>query len=290
MPELEGAESKLAVVLAGGGCRAFWGAGLLHALGDGLGEVSEWAGVSAGAAVAVGMAVGRMEKLFEVFVRKTGANPKNVYLERLWTRQSPVFPHEQIYRSTIRESLEDVPMDVLHTGPDVRILLAYVLPGYPPTRTGLRALGAYMGRRRAGGMHGPKEPLRGLGWEVARARDLPTHDDVVETVLRSSTSPPITRIPHHEGRTYLDGGLVDNVPLRALTPEARLGRVLVLLTRQYPARSLPDRRGRLYLQPSEPIAVDKWDYANPEGVRAAWDLGKRDAGTYAPALRRLLDG
>jgi predicted patatin/cPLA2 family phospholipase len=41
-------------------------------------------------------------------------------------------------------------------------------------------------------------------------------EQLLDWTLASSTIPPFTRIQREAGRTYLDGGLVDNAPIRAL--------------------------------------------------------------------------
>jgi predicted patatin/cPLA2 family phospholipase len=76
------------------------------------------------------------------------------------------------------------------------------------------------------------------------------------------------------GLTVLDGGLVDNVPVHAVA--GGRGKTLVLLTRHYPPGTIPRDSDRIYVQPSEPIPVSKWDYKNPEGIQATFDLGKND--------------
>ena len=61
------------------------------------------------------------------------------------------------------------------------------------------------------------------------------------------------------------------------------GRTLVLLSKRY-GRALPARPGVTYLQPSAPIRIDKFDYANPEGLQEAYDLGFADGRRAAKTL------
>jgi hypothetical protein len=75
----------------------------------------------------------------------------------------------------------------------------------------------------------------------------------------------------------LDGGIIDNVP--AFLASDKPGRTLVLLSKRY-RRVLPEPGRTWYVQPSEPIRLDKFDYANPEGLREAFELGWRDAGSF----------
>ena len=76
----------------------------------------------------------------------------------------------------------------------------------------------------------------------------------------------------------LDGGIIDNVP--AHLADGREGRTLVLLSKKYRS-PLPTAGTRIYLQPSEPIRIDKFDYANPEGLQDTYDLGMRDGQRFA---------
>ncbi len=79
----------------------------------------------------------------------------------------------------------------------------------------------------------------------------------------------------------LDGGLIDNVPLRALSKNE--GNVLVLLTRQYAESAIPVVPGRVYVQPSRPSPIAKWDYTNPRGIQEVFDRVRRDGENFAKA-------
>jgi hypothetical protein len=99
-------------------------------------------------------------------------------------------------------------------------------------------------------------------------------------VLASSCTPPFTPLLHHAGRPVLVGSIADNVPVDA----AGDGPVRVLLTR--PFRRLPRHPLRTYVQPSRPVPVRAWDYTDPAGLQAAFDLGQRDGEAFAAAARR----
>lgn len=87
------------------------------------------------------------------------------------------------------------------------------------------------------------------------------------------------------GTPAFDGGLVDNVPVEPIEPvEAAGGRTLVLLTRLY--KNPPAVRGRTYVQPSRKIDVSQFDITNPEGIRAAYELGVKDGKAFADSLGR----
>jgi hypothetical protein len=64
--------------------------------------------------------------------------------------------------------------------------------------------------------------------------------------------------------------------------ESAGGRTLVLLTRLY--RKIPDVAGRTYVQPSRRIDLSQFDITDPDGIRAAYELGLRDGNAFAAQL------
>ena len=269
------------IVLAGGGCRTFWNIGVLRELQDLLPAPREWAGVSAGSAMAVITAAGKVDEAMDAFLEATAKNPRNFYLSRVFGEE-PAFPHENMYRGVLRQALSGGGFERLKTGPLVRILLAYVERGNPPFRTAIGAMRAYSRRKKTHVVHGPEQPHPGLGAEVRTAQEAAGIDEVIDHILYSSATPPVTKVPRIDGRTYIDGGFVDNVPVRALSEQARAGKVLVLLTRPVPEEHLPQSERRLYLGPEQPTPIQKWDYTSPEKIRATYEMGRADA-------RRFMD-
>ncbi len=267
--------SELSIVFAGGGCRTFWGMGVFGRIGKNLPVISEWAGVSAGSAMATLAAAGRSREGMELFLEATGKNPRNIYLERLFT-SGRVFPHQAMYSGVLEKALADGGMEALKAAAPVRILLAAIKEGYPPMRTMVRAMWAYE-RRKKRQVHGPEENFLGLEPEIAVAQESVTPRDLVRQVISSSSTPPLTDMAGLGGRNYVDGGLIDNVPVRALSERARAGKVLVLLTRPYPKEIIPRIPNRFYLAPVGPVPIARWDYTNPQKIQATYDQGMREA-------------
>jgi predicted acylesterase/phospholipase RssA len=272
-----------AVVFAGGGCRCFWQAGFWTEAAPALGLAPRIvAGVSAGSAFACAIFAGVLEPMIEDFVGRVSQNPRNVYPRNAW-RGEPVFPHERIYRSTLLANLDQRALAQLRSGPDIRIGIAR-----PPARLGARtglllAALAYQGDRSGDRIHAVWGRRLGFGSELVSARDCRTPEELADLILHSSCTPPVMPLYHRNGRAVLDGGLVDNAPVAAVEPAQS---VLVLLTRPCPRDSLPRVPGRTYVQPSEPLPIDKWDYTSPEGVRGAYELGRRDGAAFAGAPER----
>jgi predicted acylesterase/phospholipase RssA len=279
---------SLAVVLAGGGCRTAWSVGVVEELRDQLPEPDEWAGVSAGACMAVGLAARATAPMMACFLARAAANRRNVYPERLG--RAPVFPHEEIYRATVAAGLADGGLERLLAAGPVRILLAYTTPGARFVRSLVGALRDYRARKRAAILHGPEDAPPGFALEVVTAQALGSAAAIEDAVLASSATPLVTRLPRTGGRTYVDGGFVENIPLRALSPAAQAGRVLVLLTRPAEAASVPASHDRLYLAPEHPVRIAKWDYTSPEKIEATYESGRRAGRELRTRILGWLEG
>ncbi len=280
-------EGSLAVVLSGGGCRTFWSLGALQRIMPALPPVTEWAGVSAGSAMAVALASGRARETLDYFCARTAANSSNVYpLNAFGSR--PVFPHEEMYRSTILHALSSGGFEALKSAAPLRILLAHFAEGAAPIRTVFGAAMAYRRRKKRRILHGPDRPHPGLGVQVATAQDCGSGEEVCDLVMASSCTPPITRVQTIDGRKYADGALVDHAPVRALSAPALRGKMLVFSTHCFPRHALPVVKNRLYLAPSRPIPISMWDYSSPGRVRQSFDLGFEDASQYLRPLEDLL--
>lgn len=275
---------EMSVVFAGGGCRTFWALGAYKALAE-LARPVEFAGVSAGAAMAIVAAMGMEDELIAAFCARTAVNRRNAYPERLVLGGS-VFPQEAMYRGTVHDLVGGAEFGRVAAAPPVRLLQAYVPPGWPVSRTVARAWWAYAARRRRGLLHMPDEPHPGIVAEVDTAHEATDVDDLADKILRSSASPPVTRVQQVAGRTYFDGSLVDAVPVRALSAAARAGSVLALLNRPTTEET---RRGNVrYLAPSVEVPIHKWDYTSPERVRRTYEMGLREGEAARGAVERFL--
>jgi hypothetical protein len=210
-----------------------------------------------------------------------GNNPRNCYPANI-LRGQPVFPHLGIYRRGILKILDQAALERLHRGPQLRVLLAH-----PPLWAGavggvLLGFGAYtLEKHLKTPLHPRFASMLGFRAELVPVSSCQGPQELADLILASSCTPPVVPVMRRQGRVVLDGGLVDNVPLLAITPGE--GPTLVLLSRRYPPGMLRGHDGVTYLQPSRDIAISKWDYTNPQGVQAAFDLGRQDGEEY---LRR----
>lgn len=267
---MEGFQS---IVFAGGGCRCFWQAGFWSEAAPALGVPDQGvAGVSAGAAFACAAFAGVIERVLEEFVARVAANERNVYPGNA-LRGGPVFPHERIYQETILATLDAEALARLHAGPEVRVLVGRP-PAWAGPSTGV-ALGAaaFLAEQTARNVHASWGKRLGFRAEFASVRSCRTPEELAELILHSSCTPPLTGLYRRSGAPVLDGGVYDNAPVDAGTPAER---VLVLLSRRHPEACLPRVPGRVYLQPSEPVPISRWDYTSPERVHATYELGRAD--------------
>ncbi|MCA9519841.1 MAG: patatin-like phospholipase family protein [Myxococcales bacterium] len=272
-----------ALVLAGGGSRCLWQAGFYDVLANAdrlaLREVSC---VSAGSCIAAMVFSDTMHEGLRYFKEITGKNPRNFYPERLLSGERPL-PHFAMYRDTLLHTLDEDALGRLHRGPVIRVAIARA-----PARLGPRAavavgFGLYtLEKVLKNPVHPALGRAAGFRAEFIPMSSCATPDALADLILASSCTPPLTPIQFRDGSAALDGGLVDNVPVDALS--ASCADVLVLVTRRY--RELPRRAGCTYVQPSERIAIDKWDYSNPQGLQDAFDLGRRDGEAFMRANTR----
>ena len=277
-----------AVVFAGGGCRCFWQLGFWSTAAPRLNLQPERVGaVSAGAAMACAALTGVFDELVEDFAARAAANRGN-FQPREWLRGRRAFPHEAMYRATILAATTASRLARLRSGPDLRVLI-----GRPPAFAGrigtllLGMVGSWLEDFFGGGVHAVWGRRCGFRPEVVSVRECQSAEELAALLLHSACTPPALPLYLRDGRPVLDGGIVDGVPVEAVEPARS---TLVLLTRRYRPSELPRVPGRVYVQPSEPIPIETWDYASPDGVRAAFALGARDGLAFAYSAERALDG
>jgi len=273
------------VVFAGGGSRCLWQVGFWSVAAPELNiKPDVVAGVSAGAAMACLLLAGTAEQTRDFFKMITAYNSRNVYPSRLFSNMA-VFPHEKMYRAGLRYGLDGKSLTRLKKGPEIRITLSRLPKFLGPMGATLYGTAIYYLEKL---LKQPLHPSFGIksGYkpECFRVRDCETPEELVDLIFASSSTPPFTPMQLWKGEPALDGGFVDNVPVFAV--EECPGRTLVLLTRRYNDNAIPLPGRKVYVQPSRPIPVSKWDYTNPGGLQEAYDLGKKDAESFVNVFTR----
>ncbi|MFC1853463.1 patatin-like phospholipase family protein [candidate division CSSED10-310 bacterium] len=273
------------IVFAGGGNRCLWQAGFWSELAPALSEKpQEIAAVSAGATVACMLFANKFEHGLEHFMDATHRNEKNIYVSNIVGSQR-VFPHFEMYKRAILTVIDQAALELLHQGPDIRIQIARPPDWLGPLFGTLVGFGCYtLEKWLVSPVHPGLASSIDFKADVISIRDCSTPEQLCDLLLCSSCTPPLTPIMSWDSSPALDGGLVDNVPVNALPGTA--GKTLVLLTRQYSSHSIPREPNRIYVHPSRSIPVNKWDYTCPEGLQAAYQLGKSDGRLFIDELSR----
>lgn len=268
------------VVFAGGGSRCFWQLGFWQTAASALNlRPQVLASASAGAAFACFAVASDAEDVLHNFKIATGLNEKNFYISNIFSRKS-MFPHYRMYREAILYALDDTAMKKLKSGPDIRVLVTR-----PPFWMGAR-LAALIGvsaynieKHLFYPLHPVFSTKLGFKGEVRSVSECGTREELTDLILASSCAPPLLPVMKLGNRVALDGGMIDNVPVRIL--DDCTGKKLVLLTRRYKDSILPAENGVVYVQPSEDIKITKWEYTDPEGLQYVFDLGRRDGESFA---------
>jgi predicted acylesterase/phospholipase RssA len=270
-------------VFAGGGSRCFWQLGFWDGANEaGLGldsSVRYAASTSAGCAIAVAAMLDRGRDALDMFKELTAANPANIHWDKLLPgNPGPLLPHMRMYREALEVFLSPEDLRALD-GKQVEFLMSIPPALLPGVLGPLAAFPVYgLEKHLTGVVHSGWTRKMGFRPLVKGNRDARGIGDLVEMILASSCVPPVLPSPGIDGRKVLDGGLIDNVP--AHLADGRDGTTLVLLSKRY-RKPLPRLPQRVYAQPSRQIRIDKFDYANPQGLQDTYDLGLEDGRRFA---------
>ncbi len=281
----------LGVTFAGGGSRAFHQVGFMEHWWDTLfPRIGAMAGCSAGSAMAVLLATGRSEETKSFFAAQRQGVQGHMEIGRLWKGRRP-FPHDDIYRATMRFALEDGGFERIKALPfPLRILCASFPKGMPTPVGIMLGLAVYQTEKRVRPlMVHPRFPRKlGFAPQWADARACETPEALVELILSSSSTPPFTRRGRFGGQLLIDGSMIDNAPAFLAEEGTGIRRNLVLMTRPYPEQCMGEQGDRLYLAPAEPLPISRWDYREAAPVEETLQIGRQDAERFRPQLESFL--
>lgn len=283
----------LALTFAGGGNRAFYQLGLMNRWQSRLlPRVGAIASCSAGAFVATLMLTGRHEKVRAYWLERRSGVLRNFDWGQALRGQSPA-PHGPIYRDTLLFAYSDGGLEKVREQPFPIYVVASAFPRRLPAAAaaGLGIVAYQLEKALRRGMVHPSWG-RALGFApvVVDARSCETKEELANLVLASSATPPFTPIGSFRGQSLLDGGLIDNVPAFAAESFTDARANIVLLTRPYPQAALATRDSRIYIAPTEPVPVERWDYTRPHLLDETIAMGEREADLYASTLDEVLSG
>ncbi|HEV7408665.1 MAG TPA: patatin-like phospholipase family protein [Bradyrhizobium sp.] len=275
-----------AVVFAGGGNRCYWQGGFYEAAAPRLRLSPKLVvATSAGAFAAIYSQLGTGPATRKLVFEGCGPHLKNFDIAA-WRRGEPLCPVGPLYNELLAQTIDDAALARLNAITDLRIAVTRMPRGVPPLIGAMLGISAYQLEKH---LLRPVHPRfgRALGFraEFIPVRTLRRARDMHDLLMASSGVPPFMPITLVNGMPAFDGGLVDNVPVEPLAPiESAGGRTLVLLTRLY--KDMPAVAGRTYVQPSCKINLSQFDITNPDGIRAAYELGLRDGNAFAASLGR----
>jgi predicted patatin/cPLA2 family phospholipase len=267
------------LVLAGGGNRCWWQAGLLSELmQEGAVLPPNLIGTSAGAAIATAAMTGGITAAKESCLRLYADNT-SVFRWRGLVSGKLEFAHQYTYPAWISSFVNTINLNELRQGGS-RLLVA--VSRHPlwlglPLSVGLATLAYVLDKRVFRRLH-PLLPRRfGLRLDFLPLHECETHEVMLQLLCATAAAPPILPALPVDGRPAFDGGYTDHAPL----PESSaidISRSLTLLTRHYPKRpAVFHESKRWYWQPSRPVPVSTWDCTRKTSIDAAFDLGRRDA-------------
>jgi hypothetical protein len=276
------------VVLAGGGNRCWWQAGFWNVLNEAIPQhPTKIVAVSAGAATACLFSARPGDEGSQwglnYYAKALAKVSSNVDWKNLFSSE-PLFPHYRLYKAALENILCDG-FERIQNGPEILIGLAKT-PGYlsPKLSVAVGLLAYELEKKFQRPLHPQSGRRLGFSRLFVSSKSCANINELIETILQSSCTPPFTPVMYRDGRAILDGGLIDNVPIDGLTPATsgdKNQEDLVLLTRMYvlPNPLIQEFQGlRLtYIQPSQKVPISSWDYSRHDLMPKAYELGKRDA-------------
>lgn len=281
----------LGLTFAGGGNRSFYQVGLLERWAPRLlPRLAAVSSVSAGSCMAVLTMSERTDRARAIFAEERRGVDRNLYPSRPLYGERPM-PHEGIYRRTLHRALEGDALARLRALPfPLYILCAAVPRRVPPVVSVLSGLALYQLEKKARPrqIHPTLAKRAGFAERAYDARDCQSVDELVDLVLASSSTPPFTGLGAFGGESLLDGSLIDNAPVHLVAERPGVQRTLVLLTRPYPEGTTGRRGERLYVAPTSPVPIGRWDYRENAPIDETLELGRRDAERHEDDLELLL--
>ena len=267
------------LVLAGGGNRCWWQAGLIQTLTQhGWTLPSKIIATSAGAAIATSFLTNKTDAALTA-CKQLYADNTQIFDWKALLRLKVKFAHQHIYPAWISSLISDTDFPVLQQATS-RLSVAITQPARLLGLRGSLIAGsvAYMLDKKIAHSIHPKIPgCLGLRQAFFNLNDCTSAPAARDLLAAAAAAAPFMRAQKVNGSWGIDGGYTDNAPIPEQTT-AEAARTLVLLTRYYP--DLPQQfsyEQRQYWQPSQKIPVSTWDCRPSTTVDLAYQLGLTDA-------------
>jgi predicted acylesterase/phospholipase RssA len=292
-------DPAIGLAIAGGGCKAFFALGVAESFRREGFKFSAISATSAGTAMGIAVINQKADEAVDYFCQLTARNPSNFNLKRLLSGENP-FPHEQMYRETIAKIID------IKTFKRNQVSLAFnalSMPYYDSLeekkwrrKLFFQLFSAYRKEIRDANSGRFYPYMYDVARKFALKEVIFTEEDffdarkIEDIVLATSSAPPVVMTQQRDSVLYLDGGIIDNLPVRLL-PDLDL---TIAIYYQPSTRRILEYHNRqqsrniLWIHPDGKLPVTVWDYTNPDGVRKTYELGLEAGENHIRLLRQFL--
>lgn len=267
------------VVLAGGGNRCWWQAGLISRLNEqGIVLPTQLIGTSAGAAIAAAYLGNKIPEALNSCLALYRQNETLLRWDKL-RRLKVEFAHQQIYPLWIQSFVTQDSFEAAKTSKH-QLTVAVTHPirlfGYVASIS-LATMAYLIDKMVCHSIHPQLPKYLGLRQGFYSLNECSAAKDGQALLCAAAAAPPVMSPVKIGGMSAFDGGYTDNAPI-VNQSESEKAATLVLLTRHYPHHpTIFQYAGRTYLQPSRPVPVSTWDCTAKATVTDAFTLGYEDA-------------
>lgn len=273
------------VVFAGGGHRCWWQAGFWEVLRAEIELRPRVIGaVSMGAFMACLVHANDTKRALAWFERELSGVRLNVDLLAIFRKDEPVFRQGLIYRKALRALLGGEQFrQLMWQAPEIRVSHAIAPASLTDRQVAAQSWRAY--RRDAKlvprGLHAAqaKDEAARFMPGVKRLQDCRGEREMIDLLMASSSLPPMFEPVSLDDERVLSGELIDPVPVGTVADVP--GQTLVLTTRPHDRKApVFATKGRIYVQPSQALKFNPWDFTATRNFQRAYDLGRADAEAF----------
>jgi predicted acylesterase/phospholipase RssA len=277
---------EISFALAGGGCKALFALGVGERLRNWGIRIREISGVSAGSAAALMILSGKEEESIEYFEELLKRNNSNFYVKKLFKGKRP-FPHENMYRRTIRYSIDF--KKIKESGAKIYISAIKAFPKKTTIKNFWNKLNLIPRTMRAV-LLDDRDKDRGIPfnrvekiinkWNLKEILftedDLSSPEIAEQIILNSSSIPPVFSFQKTNGEYYLDGGLTNNLLIEHFSNKYK--KIAVYYEDSTLIGKVPDILKDVFLiKPFSKLPIVTFDYTNSLGARKTFEMGREEA-------------
>ena len=273
-----------AISFAGGGNRCYWQGGFYQSLAAGLAKPPERViGVSAGAYQAAIALAGVAAKARALVFDSCNENNATFDWSAMARGQTP-FRVAGLYRDLLAELFGPAEIARLKQAPELLIQICHPVGIIPASVSVIGSILAYELEKKLNGAR-YSQAGRWLGLKPAwiSTHDISQPAELIAALLATAAVPPFMPVGRVNGRPALDGGFVDNPPILKLQEvENTGGKTLVITPRS--GSAMAEAAARIVARPSKPLTLSRFSVRDGAGMRAAYELGRRDGDAFIRAL------